>query len=93
MTEQEILARLRDFGHPGISELDEHHALGGKFTVRVYDSFDNRWSNAAIEGNLEWAFKVWMEKTQEGTTSKDTDDISYYRICPVERPKSERSPS
>lgn len=93
MTEQEILARLRELGHPGIRELDEHHALGGIFIVRLYESFDNRWSDATVEGNLEWAFKVWMEKTQEGTTSKDADDISYYRICPMERPKPERNPS
>lgn len=53
------------------------------FIVRVYDGFDNVWTDVTKPVPYAEANRVWDEKTKGGTQNVTYDDIDYYRIFPA----------
>jgi len=54
----------------------------GLYIVRVYDGFDNCWTD--ITGAIPWeeAVAVWKQNTADGTKSTAYRDIDYFDIFP-----------
>jgi len=54
----------------------------GLYVVRLYDGFDNCWTD--VTGAVSWdeAVTVWRENTADGTKSTCYGDIDYFDIFP-----------
>jgi len=56
----------------------------GRFVVRLYDGFDNRWIDITGPVTRAEADRVWSEKTKGGTEKTTFNDIDYFRIFPAD---------
>lgn len=52
------------------------------YVVRVYDGFDNIWTDVSEPVPKEEAKKIWAEKTDNGNKLTSYNDINYYEIFP-----------
>lgn len=52
--------------------------------VRLYDGFDNLWIDVSGPLIYDEAFKLWLEKTNNGTEKTNYSHIDYYRIFPAD---------
>ena len=54
------------------------------YVVRLYDGFDNMWMDVTGPLSYKEAYKILMEKTNDGRTNTKFEDIDYYRIFPAD---------
>lgn len=55
-----------------------------KFIVRLYDGFDNVWTDISRPVSEDEANRIWNEKTANGTRASKFSDIDYYAIFPAD---------
>lgn len=53
-----------------------------KYTLRLYDGFDNEWMDILKEVSYEEAYSKWLDETNGGTERTSYSDIDYYDIFP-----------
>lgn len=53
-----------------------------KYTLRLYDGFDNKWMDILKEVSYEEAYSKWLDETNGGTERTSYSDIDYYDIFP-----------
>lgn len=54
-----------------------------KYIVRIYDGFDNEWTDVSKPCSKDEAQRIWNEKTNNGKEKTCYGDIDYYKIFEV----------
>lgn len=54
----------------------------GLYIVRLYDGFDNCWTDVTKAISWDEAVTVWNENTENGTKGTHYRDIDYFDIFP-----------
>lgn len=85
----ETAPKLKHFDSlsPPLSELPQRASdavRGPLYIVRVYDGFDNVWTDISGPLSEADAKALWNEKTEGGKTMTSFNDIDYYRIFPAD---------
>lgn len=69
---------------PEMSEIGRRHEAKELFVVRLYDGFDNVWTDVSKPVGRKKAESILDEKTKGGTRNTKFDDIDYYAIFPAD---------
>ena len=69
--------------HEALANAKRADPSASHFLVRVYDGFDNCWSNCGPPMTGEEAMELWNQRTENGTRSTSYSNIDYYAIFPT----------